>query len=91
MRRALYLELMCLPLIGALACDDLMTAKAKQADPPRKIIHHFEPIARSEGSLAVDTATGQMCKTWDWVCVEASTWNSYTKKWQDNSRFGVAC
>jgi hypothetical protein len=71
-------------------CDDIQPAK-KQPDPPPKIVHHFDPIAKSEGSLAVDTATGQMCKTWEWECTSPTYWNPYTKKWQDNASYGISC
>src|SRR5690349_8382447 len=47
-----------------------------QPPPPRRE-HHFDPIARSEGNLAVDTTTGQMCKTWAWVCSGGNSSSSY--------------
>jgi hypothetical protein len=81
-----------MPFVGTLGCDDQQLAtKATQAEAPQKMIHHFEPIAKSEGSLAVDTATGQMCKTWDWVCKKPNYWNPYTKQWEENDSYGVAC
>ena len=89
MNRALVL-LIALSLL--VACDELQTKdKPKQAEPPPRVVHHFDPIARSEGNLAVDTATGQMCKTWDWACAKPGYYNNYTKEWVENSSYGVDC
>jgi hypothetical protein len=71
-------------------------APATELDSPKpvpapKIAHHFEPIAKSEGSLAVDTATGQMCKTWDWVCTKSTWKNPWTGKSEESSRYGISC
>jgi hypothetical protein len=46
---------------------------------------------KSEGNLAVDTATGQMCKTWDWYCTKPTYYNPYTKKTEDNVSYGISC
>jgi hypothetical protein len=81
--------------IALSGCDQLQTdntAKANTPQPPPRREHHFDPITRSEGSLAVDTATGQMCKTWNWVCSEGdSSYNQFTKKYQDNMSYGITC
>ena len=53
--------------------------------PTPKVVHHFEPIAKSEGSLAVDTATGRMCKTWEMGLYEMSWKNPWTGKWEEDS------
>jgi hypothetical protein len=89
MKRALIL----LTSLGLLvACDELQPKdKPKEPEPPSRVVHHFDPIARSEGNLAVDTATGQMCKTWDWACTKPGYYNNYTKEWVENSAYGVNC
>lgn len=80
MKRARSLVL--LTSLCLLACDDFQQKdKPKEPDPPPpRIVHHFDPIARSEGNLAVDTATGQMCKTWDWACQKPQHFNASTKE-----------
>jgi len=85
--------LMTLTLVFLTGCDELQqsTSQAKQPDSPPKVVHHFDPIARSEGSLAVDTATGQMCKTWEWVCTQPTYYNPYRKKFEDNQSYGISC
>jgi hypothetical protein len=85
--------LLILTIVGSLGCDELSQQQTKKAadPPPPKVVHHFDPIAKSEGSLAVDTATGQMCKTWDWICTQPKFYNSYTKEFQDNSSYGISC
>lgn len=85
--------LLILTIVGLLGCDDLSQQQTKKAaDPlPPKVVHHFDPIAKSEGSLAVDTATGQMCKTWEFACTQPTYYNPYTKKTQDNNLYGISC
>jgi hypothetical protein len=85
--------LLVLSLMILVGCDELQQPKsqAKQPELPPKVVHHFDPIARSEGSLAVDTATGQMCKTWDWVCTQPTYYSPYTKKFVDNQSYGINC
>ena len=92
-RRQMKRILILLTSLGLLvACDDLQPKdKPKEPEPPPRLVHHFDPITRSEGNLAVDTATGQMCKTWDWACTKPSYYNSYTKEWVENSAYGVSC
>jgi|HubBroStandDraft_2_1064218.scaffolds.fasta_scaffold16163_4 hypothetical protein len=73
-------------------CDDLQQAKPPvKPDPPPTVVHHFDPIARSEGNLAVDTATGQMCKTWEWACTKPTYYNPRTKQFEDVSSYGISC
>ena len=72
------------------ACDELQD-KPKELPSPPRVVHHFDQVTRSEGNLAVDTATGQMCKTWAWACVKPQYYNNYTKEWVDNSAYGVNC
>ena len=73
------------------ACDE-QNGTTAQANTPQHREHHFDPITRAEGNLAVDTTTGQMCKTWDWVCPDGDTYyNAYTKKLVDKSSYGVSC
>jgi len=55
------------------------------------VVHHFDQVPKSEGNLAVDTATGQMCKTWEWACAKPGYYNNYTKEWVENSSYGVNC
>ena len=52
-----------------LTCDQNPVA-AQPQPKPAKIVHHFEPVPYTEGDLAIDTATGLKCKTWEWVCVD---------------------
>jgi hypothetical protein len=75
-------------------CDQLQsdTNTKQQQQQPQRREHHFDPIAQSDGSLAVDTTTGQMCKTWQWVCGNGDTsYNEFTKKYQDNMSYGITC
>ena len=47
------------------SCD-----KPKPAPKPSKItypIRRFEHSAGTDSGLAMDTLTGQLCKTWEWV------------------------
>src|ERR1022692_2034317 len=85
--------LLILTMTGFLGCDDLQRTKteAKQPDPPPKVVHHFDPITRSEGNLAVDTATGQMCKTWDWYCAKPTFYDRNTKQTEDSQSYGISC
>lgn len=32
------------------------------------IVHTFEILPYTGGNLAIDRATGQKCRTWDWAC-----------------------
>jgi hypothetical protein len=93
MRHAcLFLALMS--AIVLTGCDDLQQQakpEVKQEPPPTKVVHHFDPISRSEGNLAVDTATGQMCKTWEWVCTKPTYYNPRTKQFEDLSSYGMSC
>ena len=74
-----------------LSCDQPTKPSAETQESPRRE-HHFDPIARSEGNLAVDTTTGQMCKTWEWGCVQGDTlYNPYTKRLQDRFSYGITC
>lgn len=73
-------------------CDDPQQSKSPvKPEPPPRVVHHFDPIARSEGNLAVDTATGQMCKTWEWVCPNPTYYNPRTKLYEDVSSYGMSC
>jgi hypothetical protein len=74
-------------------CDDLQQQAKPQVkqEPPPKVAHHFDPIARSEGNLAVDTATGQMCKTWEWACSKPTYYNPRTKQVEDTYDYGISC
>lgn len=56
-----------------------------------KVVHHFEPMANTQGSLAMDTATGKMCRTWAWVCSEPTIRNPWTGKTVENSMYGIKC
>jgi hypothetical protein len=91
--KSALLILVVVGLSGWDGCDDLQQTKteAKQQEPPPKVVHHFDQIARSEGSLAVDTATGQMCKTWDWYCSKPTFYNRSTKQNEDGQMYGVSC
>ncbi len=90
------IALALLLIFGLAGCDQLQpTTKPAEAPPqqqPRRE-HHFDQIARSEGNLAVDTATGQMCKTWEWVCgTDGDTfYNPNTKKVQERTSYGITC
>ena len=91
--RAIALQLLLVLVLTG--CDQLQTdsntAKANTTPQARRE-HHFDPIARSEGNLAVDTTTGQMCRTWEWVCADGDTfYNRYTKKYQDKMNDGISC
>lgn len=80
-------------LFSCTGCDQLeQNASPKKAQPEQqRITHHFEPVAKSNGNLAVDTATGRMCKTWDWECTNRDFKNPYTGKWQEAQSYGMAC
>jgi len=87
-------------LLPLIACDEIAKEfgyiPAPKSDPPKqvqtpRVIHHFEPVAKSEGSLAVDTATGRMCKTWEWVCTKGTYKNPWTGKWEEASTYGISC
>jgi hypothetical protein len=64
--------LFLLPIIG---CDDIAkqagyvpaktSAKPTPAPAPRHPIHRFV-LTQFGGGVALDTQTGQICKTWDW-------------------------
>jgi hypothetical protein len=86
-------------LLALAGCDEQQstnkasTAQVSTAPQPPRREHHFEPIARSQGNLAVDTATGQMCKTWQFVCAtDGDTYyNPYTKRYENRMSDGIAC
>ncbi len=95
---AFFVALLILSM--TIGCDDIAKelgyVPASEHDSPKpvpapKIAHHFEPVSKSEGSLAVDTATGRMCKTWEWVCTKPTWKNQWTGKTEQNSSYGISC
>jgi len=83
--------LLVLAMVGLLGCDEMESKKQPEPAPAPRVVHHFDPITKSEGNLAVDTATGQMCKTWEWACTKPTFYNPYTKETQDNLAYGISC
>ena len=64
-----------LPLCATLLICLLSGCMTQQNPPPQqkpveqpRIAHTFEPLPYTRGDLAMDRATGQKCRTWDFEC-----------------------
>src|ERR1700693_1846990 len=75
MKRALRTTLFLLVLTSLFGCDDIAKefgyqkpAPAKQQSPPLTPTHRFV-LAQGHTDIALDTQTGQLCRTWDWAPV----------------------
>ena len=60
----------------------------KPVEQPR-IVHTFEPLPYTGGNLAIDRATGQKCRTWDWQCGCYSNIQEDFNKKSANLRIGT--
>src|SRR5208282_3742613 len=74
MKKTTLIVLFVLFLLPIVGCDDIAkqagyvpaktSAKPTPAPAPRHPIHRF--VLTQSGGVALDTQTGQICKTWDW-------------------------
>jgi hypothetical protein len=55
--------------IATAGCDELLDGQKPSAQQriERRIPVHRFTLVRSDGDVALDTQTGQICRTWDWV------------------------
>lgn len=69
MKAILFAAIVALAIITQTACDQNQVQAQPKPQPvpqPVKVVHHFEPAPNTRGLIAIDTATGQACKTFDW-------------------------
>ena len=58
------MRLVALSILALVGCDQPLT-NSTTAPPP---VNRFVPVANhGEADVALDTTTGQLCKTWNWV------------------------
>jgi hypothetical protein len=79
---------------GLTACDQPpVQAQAQPKPQPAKVAHHFEPIPNTRGDLAIDTATGLKCKTWEWGCTLPESFNDTQglDRWNKTPIYGMSC
>lgn len=68
-----------LAFMGQSGCQSEQPKQTAAAAPPPVIVQPYQRFVRIEGGLiwALDTKTGQLCRTWDWT--NASIKNALTK------------
>ena len=64
-------------LLQTNGCDSpQQSGKQEPAKPERPPIHRFENVSMpGSPGVALDTVTGQLCRTWDWVYKAATNPN----------------
>jgi hypothetical protein len=68
-----------------------------QEQYPSQTSHRFQPVAGSEGNLAMDLNTGRMCKTWHWECKPlhggpyAYHQDPFSGQWVPDTAYGISC
>ncbi len=72
MKAVAGLSLLFLALLQSNGCKDSTKAPSPTADPAKERIslplHRFENVSSpSSPGIALDTVTGQYCKTWEWT------------------------
>src|SRR6185437_9088155 len=62
------LAVLTIPLVCCLGCGDLLQNQKAEPTKHRPPIHRFENVSEHAASpgVALDTVTGQLCRTWDW-------------------------
>jgi len=67
-------------LLSAVACDQLATETETGPRPTENRSHpigRFEKIQNFRVDVALDTQTGQLCKTWEWQSTNRNTPDPY--------------